>query len=291
MTISKAFSQIAGRIVGEKSTITTATDVAGATNGHSFKFYLKGETGVEQSFWVWIHITGMAELSPVTGIFRGIEVTVASGALDTVIAAAVRAALIADGMAYGLSVVTGATNQIIITGRFPFDTTNIADVDTGWTIVTTTAGSATVTQNANVDGSGTMQPFVVRPYRAGTNSLIYLRYLILTVGDSALTDATTYGAIAGLTNGIDCVIRDHDGNVMATVFSGIKNNGMLLSIGKSMQFGTLELEMEIDLVKMFGGELPLDGSRGQDLCLRINDNCSGLDAHYLAAFGHYTATL
>ncbi len=291
MTLSKVFTQQAGKIVGEKSTITANADVGGATNGKSFKFYLKGETGTEYNFWVWVHITGLAELNPVTGTFRGIEITVASGATDATIAAAVRAALKADAVCWGLGVVTGATNQIIITGRFPFDTTNIADVDTGWAFATTTAGSTTVAVNANVDGSATQANFVVRPPRAGATSLIYLRKLFLSVGDSALTDATTYGAVAGLTNGIAIVIRDHDGNVLSTICSAIKSNGALLSIGRAMQFGTLELAMEIDLVGLFGGELPIDGSNGQELAFQINDNVSGLDGHYVTAFGHYTATL
>ena len=52
MQLYKVFSQIAGRIVGEVSTITTNADVGGASNGHSYKFYLKGESGIEQGFWV-----------------------------------------------------------------------------------------------------------------------------------------------------------------------------------------------------------------------------------------------
>jgi hypothetical protein len=291
MQLYKVFSQQAGRIVGEKSTVTTAADVAGNTNGHSFKFYLKGETGTEQSFWLWLHVTGLAELNPVTGVFRGIEVTYASGSTDVVIGAAIRAAIKADGMAYGLSLVTGATNQVVITGRFPFDTTNIADVDTGWTIVTTTAGSATVTLNANVDGSATSQAFVVRPPRAGSTSLIYLRRVILSVGDSALTDATTYGAVAGLTNGIQILLRDHDAATLATICTTIKNNGSVITLGRAMQFGTLELAIEIDLVGMFGGELPIDGSKGQELAFMINDNVTGLDGHYLSCFGHYTQSV
>jgi hypothetical protein len=288
MQLYKVFSQQAGRIVGEKSTVTTGADVAGNTNGHSYKFYLKGETGTEQGFWLWLHVTGLAELNPVTGVFRGIEVTYASGSTAAVIGAAVRAAIKADGVAYGLCVVTGATDQVVTTGRFPYDTTNIADVDTGWGFATTTAGSATVTLNANVDGSATAQAFVIRPPRAGTQSLVYLRKLILTVGDSVLTDATTYGAVAGLTNGIQILLRDHDAATLATVCTAIKNNGSVISIGRAMQFGTLELSIDIDLVSTFGGEFPIDGSKGQELAFIINDNVTGLDAHYLSCFGHYT---
>jgi hypothetical protein len=164
-------------------------------------------------------------------------------------------------------------------------------VDTGYAFATTTAGSATVAVNANVDGSATQANFVIRPPRAGTTSLVYLRTLFLSVGDSALTDATTYGAVAGLTNGIAITLRDHDANVLATVCTAIKNNGALLGVGKAMQFGTLELQMEIDLVKIFGGELAIDGSKGQDLAFQINDNLTGLDGHYLGCFGHYSASV
>ncbi len=287
----KVFSQQAGCIVGEVSTIVPITDVAGATNGHSWKFYLKGESGTEQGFWVWYHVLGLAELNPVTGVFRGIEVTISSGDADTVVAAATRAAIAADGMAWGLSVVTGAGANVVITGRFPQNTTNCADVDTGYGFTTTTAGSTTVAVNAKVDGSATTQNFVIRPPRAGATSLIYLRKLILSVADTAFTDATTYGAVAGLTNGISCVIRDHDAVTLATIFTGIKNNGALLGLGDAVLFDALQAQIVLDLVQMFGGELAIDGSKCQDLAFQINDDCTGLTGHYLGCFGHYSASV
>lgn len=149
MQLTKIFSQPFGKIVGEKSTVTCNLDIAGSLNGTGYKFYLKNESGTETAYWVWYHVTGLAELNPVTGIFKGIEVTIASGSADTVVAAATRAALLATAGLSLLGLVTGATNQVITTCRWPFDTTNIADAapPTGFAFATTTAGSATVATN------------------------------------------------------------------------------------------------------------------------------------------------
>jgi len=294
MQLSKVFSQAMGKIVGEKSTVTANTDVAGATNGHSFKFYLKNESGTEQGYWVWYHVTGLAELNPVTGVFRGIEVTIASGATDAVIAAATRAALIATAGLILLALITGATNQIIITDRWPFDTTNIADVDTGYAFATTTAGSATVATNMNLDASGAAGlDFVIRPWRGpSTLTPIYLRQLQITISDSAFTDGTTFGAIAGLTNGIAIWVRDINQVPIQIFASAIKNNTSLISLGRYVQaMSALVWYINFDLVTDFGGEIPIDGALGQELCFHCADDLTGLTGFYCTAMGHYTSTL
>lgn len=296
MQLTKIFSQPFGKIVGEKSTVTCNLDIAGSLNGTGYKFYLKNESGTETAYWVWYHVTGLAELNPVTGIFKGIEVTIASGSADTVVAAATRAALLATAGLSLLGLVTGATNQVITTCRWPFDTTNIADAapPTGFAFATTTAGSATVATNMNLDASGAGGlDWVVRPWR-GSASLtpIYFRELHIAIFDSAFTDGTTFGAIAGLTNGISLTIRDITQTAFVTLFTAIKNNVALASLAKILSpFGTIGMIFSIDLVSAFGGEIPIDGAQGQDFCLHTADNLAGLDGFYCTAYGHYTSTL
>ena len=296
MQLTKAFSSALGKIVGEKSTITCNLDIAGSLNGTGFKFYLPNESGTETSYWAWYHVTGFAELSPVTGVFTGIEITIASGAADTAVASATRAALIAKAGLIYLAVITGATNQVIITSRWPFNATNTADAvpGTGFAFTTTTAGSATVATNMGIDASaGTGMDWVIRPYRGpSTLTPIYLRQLVISIYDSAFTDGTTFGAVAGLTNGISLAVRDYTQTALVTFWTAIKNNAALLALGSfAAAQGTIGYFIRIDLTAMYGGEIPIDGATGQDLCLHTYDNLAGLDGFYATAYGHYTSTL
>jgi hypothetical protein len=293
MLISKIMTSPFGKIVGEKSTITANADVGGATAGHSFKVYLKNEAGTEQGYWVWYTVAGVGN-NPVTGTFVGIVVNIASGAADTAVAAATRAALIAKAGLTGLAVITGATNQIIITGRWPFDTTNIADVDTGYAFATTTAGSATVALNANLDASGAAGlDFVVRPYRSQTAAgAIYFREIILSVFDTAFTDGTTFAAIAGLANGVSLLVRDITQATIATIGGPLKNNTQLLAFAdNAQQMGSIGWFLRFNLVIMFGGEIPIDGGLGQELCLHCADDLTGLTGFYATAYGHATSSI
>jgi hypothetical protein len=292
MQYYKVFSSPLGKIVGEKSTVTANADVAGATAGKSFKFYLKNQGGTETSYQVWYTVAGVGT-NPVAGLFKGIQVNIVSGSADTVVAAATRAALIATAGLTLNAVITGATNQIIITGRWPYDTTNIADVDTGYAFATTTAGSATVATAMNLDASAAAgMDWVARPYPSpSTTNQIYARQLQIAIFDSAFTDGTTFGAIAGLTNGISLTLRDINQTALATFFTAIKNNTSLLSLGRqASMMGAIGWLLNFDFVSFYGGEILIDGSLGQDLCLHTADNLTGLDGFYATLYGHYTAT-
>jgi hypothetical protein len=294
MTLSKVFSQMTGQIVGTVSTIACGADTAGSLAGHSWKFWLANESGTLQGYWVWYTVTGYTSNNPVTGAFKGINVTIAGGSTAAQVFAATKAALLASGISPGLATVTGASPNVIISCRWPFVCTATADVDTGWVFTATNAGSATVATNMNLNASGAGgMDWVIRPWR-GPISLtpIYLRQLVISIADSAFTDGTTFGAVVGLTNGISIYVCDAYANIFATIASAIKNNAALISLGKwANALGTKNWFVAIDLVAAYGGELPIDGSLGQDLRFHTADDLTGLDVFNCYVTGHYTSTL
>jgi hypothetical protein len=285
MKLTKILSQPIGQITGEKSTITTGADTTGSLAGKSFKFYLKNEAGTEQGFWVYFVVTGYTSANPVTGSFLGIPVTIAAGTTAANVGAALRAALKANSAITLLARITGATTSCVIEGRWPYDTTNIADVDTGWTIVTSTAGSTTVVYDMTVAAAAN---FVYQPKRT---ELAYLRRIILSVSDSAVTAGGSFGALAALTNGIYFAVVDVNLTSIVSITPVMKTNAQTIQSGRSMILGTTMYTVEYNLVEMFGGEVPIDGSLGQTLICVVGDATTGLDGMFATTFGHYTQSL
>jgi hypothetical protein len=289
MNISKVFSAYCGKITGELNTITCAADVAGSLAGHSFKFYLKDYLGVERAFQPYFIVSGVG-VSPVVGIFRPIPVHITLNDAANTVAQALRAALKAYTGIFNDARVAGVDPDVTITCRWPYNTTNMADVDLGtFTFVTTTAGSTTVAYNiglAAAAGSYVWQPPPL------TWAKTYLRKAIISISDAAVTTPTNFGDIAALANGVALQVRDHDG-VALTPFlpSAIKDNGSLINLGRATILGAVYYTVEIDFVEAFGGELPVDGNLCQDFNFSVNDNLTGLTTLYCAVFGHFSPTV
>lgn len=126
----------------EVSTVTTVADVAGSLNSTYFTFSAMDTGGAtETDYYAWLNINS-AGTDPEVPSATGIEVAAATDASADTIATALRAAI--TTIAGAKVVVTGATDQCIITGRFMGNATGIADggAATGFTLVTTTAGVA-----------------------------------------------------------------------------------------------------------------------------------------------------
>ncbi len=125
--------------VKEVTTVTTAADSAGSLNSTYFVFYAKNTGGAtETKYYVWLNING-AGVDPAVASATAIPVTGATNASANTLGTAIRAAI--TSVAGSKVVVTGATDQVIITSRFMGNATNAADGAgggaTGFVIVTT----------------------------------------------------------------------------------------------------------------------------------------------------------
>lgn len=128
--------------VKEVTTVTTVADVASSLNSTYFTFKARNTGGAtETGYYVWYNIGG-AGVDPAVASHTAIPVAEAADATADEIALATRAAI--TSVAGGRVVVTGATDEVIITSLFMGDATNAADgaAATGFTIATSTEGVA-----------------------------------------------------------------------------------------------------------------------------------------------------
>lgn len=282
MLLTKVFQQRCGLIVGELSTITCGADVGGSLAGDSFKFYLIDHLAVERKFWVYFKVGGVGA-NPVTAGWNPILVNLSVNDAANTVANALRAALRAYSGLTHLAVVAGTNPDVTIRGRWPGNPTNIADVDTGWVIATTTAGSATVADNIGLAAAA--GAYVVRPI---PNTAIYLRKLWIALSDAAVTDGAVFGGLVGaLATGCAIRIRDHDYAAKLTLASALKSNSDMMNLGRAMLYSTTLYTLELDFVESFGGELPVSGYTDEDFCFEVNDALTGLVALYAKVEGHY----
>jgi hypothetical protein len=282
MLLTKVFQQRCQLIIGELSTVTCEADVGGSLAGKSFKFYLKDHLGVEKKFWVYFKVDGVGA-NPVTAGWYPILVNISENDAANTVANALRAALKAYSGLTHLGVVAGTNPDVTIEGRWPGNTTNIADVDTGWaSIATTTAGSATLAENIGLAAAA--GAYVIRPI---PNTAIYLRKLWISLADSAVNDGTKFGALAALATGCAIRIRDHDYAAKLTLASALKTNSDMVNLGAPAILSTTMYTLELDFVASFGGELPVSGYTDEDFCFEVNDALTGLDALYAKVEGHY----
>ena len=141
--------------------------------------------------------------------------------------------------------------------------------------------------NANVDGSVTTQIFKVEA-TAGWNAK--LSRMIVQIGDSGALSADEYGNIAALANGVDIgLFNKDDDSLILDLLDGafIKNNGDWSrhcydmkpdDFGTGLNFISARWTFEKD-----GQRLTLDDHTY--FGIRINDNLTGLVAHYFEVRG------
>jgi hypothetical protein len=249
--------------------------------------------------------TNITEASPLTSpteLIAGVDptptvnsiaVAIASGALAAAIATAAAAAINADtaaSMPYRC-IATTSTADLILTNVRGGVVADVVDVDTGWSsFVETTAGSDT-----RVTDMGQNVAAADYKYRPTEAYCAYLRRLTFVLCDDDVTDASKFGNLTALTNGLNIQIRKADGTVRKTLngLDAIKTNAMLQSLGLTeITAGTIDtLQIDWDLVESFGGEIPVDGKTGEYLCVDINDNLNGISPFVCRVHGHLKDTL
>ena len=124
-------------------TLTPTNGVASNLNSTYFTFSLLNTSGSATNFYAWFNVNGQG-VDPAVAATTAVPVAIAAGATDSAIGTALRAALNAVAGVTARAVISGATNQAIITASFVGNPTNIADgaAATGFTLATTTAGVA-----------------------------------------------------------------------------------------------------------------------------------------------------
>lgn len=121
------------RGVKEVTTVLCVADVAGSLNNTFFHLNAANDA---RKYYVWYNVNG-AGTDPLVAGRLGIEVAVATGAADTVVATATKTAIDAN-IDFGATV---STATVTITNDNTGDTTNASDAGaTGFTITTTVAG-------------------------------------------------------------------------------------------------------------------------------------------------------
>lgn len=126
----------------EISQIICVDDVSGSLNSTYFKFSAMNTGGGSQTnYYVWYNINS-AGVDPAVPSATGIQVTGATNATASTLGGATRTAV--TSIAGSKVTVTGATDTIIITGKYMGNATNAADgtAATGFTISTSTPGVA-----------------------------------------------------------------------------------------------------------------------------------------------------
>lgn len=128
----------------EVLTVTTEADDTGSLNSTYFTFKAKDSGGAtETGYYVWLNINA-AGVDPAVASHTGIEVAEATDATADAIATAMRAAI--TSVAGSKVVVTGATDQVIVTNKFMGNATNAADgaAPTGFTLANTAGVASTL---------------------------------------------------------------------------------------------------------------------------------------------------
>jgi hypothetical protein len=117
----------------EVTSITCVADAAGSLNN---KYFTINSALDATAFYVWMNVNS-AGVDPAPG-GTGIEVALATGATAAQVATAVAAAI--DAQAAFVS--TALSTTVTVTNATAGNTTDAADVDTGFTITVTTQGTA-----------------------------------------------------------------------------------------------------------------------------------------------------
>lgn len=282
MNLNKVFKSQCGQIIGEHSTITCEADVAGSLAGKSLWFYLKDDTGVERNYCIWFRVSGVGA-DPSPALYNSIRVNILNNATANQVAQAVRAALLAYTRIVHTAIIGGVDPDVTIECRWPFDTSDIADVDTGWaSIVKDNDGSTVVA--TDLASAGGASAFVIRPT---PRQIINVRKLRLSVADTDVTDGSKFGALTALTVGCALRVRDHDWGARLTLAENLITNADVISIGDPEILGTTMYIVEIDLVAAFGGPIVIDGYRDEDFCFEVNDDLTGIDGMYMTVEGNY----
>ncbi len=235
---------------------------------------------METKYQPYFVVSGVGA-NPAVAPFIGIPVAIVTNAAAAAVATALRAALYASAYLTHLAIVAGVNPDVTVLGRWPQNPTNIADVDTGWVLATTTAGSTVV--DYNIGAAAAAGHYIHRP---APTECVYLRRLVISLADTAVTAGGSFGALAALANGITVQVRDRDGAVLWYGPRAIKTNAQLVSLGPAHILGTTMYVVNLELADLHGGEIPINGFDDQDFDVYTGDVLTGLDGMYATIYGH-----
>lgn len=216
-----------------------------------------------------------------TPLIPSIAISIATGAANTAVATATKAAMEAVVNVRLRMSISLATATLTLTNKRKGVVADTADVSTGWTItggVTQGAEAETTNMGQNVASANYF-------YQPPEGKVAKLRFLTLSLSDTAVTTGTSFGALTGLTNGFNINVCSWDGTVVKTLVGSIKTNSQFLGIGLGSALGATYLQIVIDLVAWCGGEIVVDGSLGEYFEMDVNDNLNGIDGFYMQVSG------
>lgn len=245
------------------------TDAVDVDSGFSFAVSKEGTT-----------VDGDAPAEPV-GTLIPVYIDINSTAIA--VASALESA-IENNVSYLRVAVSTDDDDLIIENVRAGAVSASADVDTGWaSFVRSATGS-----NTKVTNMGANVATAEYKYFPGEGKVTYARSLNIVLADDDCTDNAKFGNLTALSNGLNIQLMSVDKTAFKTIFGTIKTNGDLASIGRaSVQAGTVDrLQVEVDLVDLFGAEVAVDGSIGQYLEVDVNDNLNGIASFVCRVNGH-----
>lgn len=210
-----------------------------------------------------------------------IEVEISEDDAATTVATATQTALNAHVVQVRkLFPVTLSTATLTLRNKHKGVVADAADVDAGITPTTTVQGAAAETTNM---GQNVAEANYL--YLPAADKMAHIRSLSLSLADTAVTTGTSFGALAGLTNGFNINVCSYDGTVLKTLAGPIKTNSQFLALGLGSALGSTYLQVVIDLVVLFGGEIVVNGALGEYLEVDVDDNLNGIDGFYMQVSG------
>jgi len=150
-----------------------------------------------------------------------------------------------------------------------------------------TVGDGSGTKNANGNYSGGLQEFKIVP---GNNKIFIINRMIVQIRDSGQFTASTYGALGALNNGVFVRTKNGSGvKVDLTDNLAIKSNAEWGRVCYDTQLISWGVGDSFILVRWTfgrsGTQIWLDNSRGDYLSVDLNDDFTGLVAHYFLVQG------
>jgi hypothetical protein len=278
MTLNEILNSFVAKPTAEVSTVVCGADTAGSLAGDSWKFTVTDINGVDVVYQPYYVVNGVGDDPAVLPII-GIPVAIATGATNVAVATATKAAMEAVVNVRNRMNIVLATATLTLTNKRKGVVADTVDVDTGWVITAVTQGAETET--VNMVAAAAANYF----YQPPEDKQAKIHFLTLSLSDSAVTTGTSFGALAGLTNGFNINVCSWDGTVLKTLQGPIKTNSQFLGMGLGSALGATYLQVMIDLTAMFGDEIRVNGALGEYIEMDVNDALTGIDGFYMQVSG------
>jgi len=161
-----------------------------------------------------------------------------------------------------------------------------APLNTGWTFRTLVSGNNTT--STNMGGGTGPANFYIKP---SPDQVIFLRKGTIELTINSDSNLSYFGREGkALTNGITVQVEDVNGTLIKALTPTVKTNAQLSALGRTMMT-TKTANVDIDFVGNTGGdpfgEIPIDGTRGNRLNVKVGDSLGATPNFYFHAKGHY----